>query len=46
MACILARGLTVEEAVDGAKRFVVRAMDHPYRIGKGDGPLHHLPASA
>jgi hydroxymethylpyrimidine/phosphomethylpyrimidine kinase len=46
LACHLARGVTVEEAVDGAKRFVLRAMSHPYRIGKGDGPLHHLPASA
>jgi hydroxymethylpyrimidine/phosphomethylpyrimidine kinase len=45
-ACLLARGLPLDEAVDGAKCFVARAMNHPYRIGKGDGPLHHLPVSA
>lgn len=46
VACGLARGLPVTEAVDGAKVFVARAMNHPYRIGKGEGPLQHLPVSA
>lgn len=46
IACRLAQGSSIEDAVDGAKRFVLRSMDHPYRIGKGDGPLLHLPVSA
>jgi len=46
IACLLARGLPVPEAVDGAKRYVAKAMNHPYRIGKGEGPLQHLPSTA
>ena len=46
IACGLARNLAVTDAVDGAKRFTLKAMSHPYRIGKGEGPLQHLPVSA
>jgi len=46
VACLLARGLQVSEAVDESKRYVARAMNHPYRIGKGEGPLQHLPSTA
>jgi hydroxymethylpyrimidine kinase/phosphomethylpyrimidine kinase len=41
VACMLARGAPLPEAVDRAKRYVARAIDHPYKIGKGDGPLLH-----
>jgi hydroxymethylpyrimidine kinase/phosphomethylpyrimidine kinase len=44
VACLLARGTPHAEAVDAAKRYIARAMNHPYRIGKGDGPLRHLSA--
>ncbi|HET6373882.1 MAG TPA: bifunctional hydroxymethylpyrimidine kinase/phosphomethylpyrimidine kinase, partial [Candidatus Polarisedimenticolia bacterium] len=42
IACQLARGLGIPEAVDGAKRFVSRAVGHAGKIGKGAGPLNHL----
>jgi len=42
LACQLARGMSVAEAVDGAKRYVSRAVSHASRIGKGAGPLNHL----
>jgi len=45
-ACLLARGMSLPEAVDEARRYVARAMNHPYRIGKGEGPLNHLPSTA
>jgi hydroxymethylpyrimidine/phosphomethylpyrimidine kinase len=41
VSCLLARNVPIAEAVDTAKRYVSRAMNHPYKIGKGDGPLHH-----
>jgi hydroxymethylpyrimidine/phosphomethylpyrimidine kinase len=42
VACQLARGIDLAEAIDGAKRFVARAVSHASRIGKGAGPLNHL----
>jgi len=42
VACQLARGVELVEAVDGAKRFVSRAVSHTSRIGKGAGPLNHF----
>jgi hydroxymethylpyrimidine/phosphomethylpyrimidine kinase len=38
----LARGLTVPEAVAGAKRFVVEAVRHSYPLGAGHGPVSPL----
>lgn len=46
VACLLARNLPAAEAVDMAKRYVARAMKHPYRIGRGEGPLHHVSVGA
>jgi len=42
LACLLARGSDVAEAVDGAKRYVSRAVGTAGRIGRGAGPLNHL----
>jgi hydroxymethylpyrimidine/phosphomethylpyrimidine kinase len=42
LACQLARGIDLADAVDGAKRYVSRAVSHASRIGKGAGPLNHL----
>ena len=42
LACQLARGVDLTDAVDGAKRFVSRAVSHASRIGKGAGPLNYL----
>jgi len=44
VACNLARNLPTAEAVDYAKRYVARAMSHPYKIGKGEGPMLHVAA--
>ncbi|HZI93632.1 MAG TPA: bifunctional hydroxymethylpyrimidine kinase/phosphomethylpyrimidine kinase [Patescibacteria group bacterium] len=42
LACQLARAVDLAEAVEGAKRYVARALSHSSRIGKGAGPLNHL----
>ncbi len=42
MACQLARGVAVAQAVDGAKRYIARAVSNASRIGHGSGPLNHL----
>ena len=42
IACQLARGVSLVDAVDGAKRFVSRAITTATKIGKGSGPLNHL----
>jgi hydroxymethylpyrimidine/phosphomethylpyrimidine kinase len=42
VACLLARGAEVSDAVDGAKRYVSRAITHAGKIGRGAGPLNHL----
>jgi hydroxymethylpyrimidine kinase/phosphomethylpyrimidine kinase len=46
VACLLARNVPLPEAVDEAKRYVARAMNHPYRIGKGEGPLMHVSSAS
>ena len=42
LACGLASGLTLVEAVGGAKAFVRDAISASYRVGKGVGPMNHL----
>ncbi|OGL46556.1 MAG: bifunctional hydroxymethylpyrimidine kinase/phosphomethylpyrimidine kinase [Candidatus Schekmanbacteria bacterium RBG_13_48_7] len=37
----LARGMTIEESVDSAKKFIIKALNHPFKIGHGKGPLNH-----
>ena len=39
--CIWPRKAKVSAAVDPAKKYIVRAMVHPFKIGKGNGPLNH-----
>lgn len=41
IAACLARGLTLEEAVGAAKRFVTDAIFHAPRLGHGHGPINH-----
>lgn len=43
VACNLALGHGVEEAVVRAKDYVTRGLIAAYRIGKGTGPLNHFP---
>jgi hydroxymethylpyrimidine/phosphomethylpyrimidine kinase len=42
LACGLAKGLTLGEAVGGAKEFVRKAISAAYPVGKGIGPMNHL----
>jgi hydroxymethylpyrimidine/phosphomethylpyrimidine kinase len=44
IACYLAKGLGIEEAVRKAKTYVTEAIraGSTYRIGHGHGPLHHF----
>lgn len=38
----LAKGLTVEQAVEAAKAYVQTAIEHALEIGKGHGPTNHF----
>lgn len=42
LACGLAKGLPLVEAVGGAKEFVRKAILAAYPVGKGIGPMNHL----
>ncbi len=42
IAANLARGFSLLEAVDRAKRYVTEAIRHGLPIGKGHGPTHHF----
>jgi hydroxymethylpyrimidine/phosphomethylpyrimidine kinase len=42
VACNLARGAALREAVTDAKRYVAEAIRHAYPVGKGVGPVNHL----
>jgi hydroxymethylpyrimidine/phosphomethylpyrimidine kinase len=41
IATLLARGLALEDAVDGARRFVRAALEAAPGFGAGHGPLGH-----
>jgi hydroxymethylpyrimidine kinase/phosphomethylpyrimidine kinase len=41
IAACLARGLSLAEAVDAAKRFVTEAIRHAPGLGRGHGPINH-----
>lgn len=38
----LAKGLSVEDAVAMAKRYITMAITHSFKLGKGVGPTHHF----
>ena len=42
LACGLARGVPLPEAVRQAKEYVRQAISAAYREGKGVGPMNHL----
>jgi hydroxymethylpyrimidine/phosphomethylpyrimidine kinase len=42
LACRLALGLELPQAVALAKEYVTQAIAHAYPVGKGTGPLNHL----
>jgi len=41
IAACLAKGMNIEESVDLAKKYIVKALNHPFNIGSGKGPLNH-----
>ncbi len=41
LAAQLVKGMAVGEAVDRAKKYIGKAVQHPFVIGKGRGPLNH-----
>lgn len=41
LAVHLARKQKVVTGIDPAKKYIVRALVHPFKIGKGNGPIHH-----
>lgn len=42
LACNLAKGTSLEDAVLAAKRYVTEALRNAYSLGKGVGPINHL----
>jgi hydroxymethylpyrimidine/phosphomethylpyrimidine kinase len=44
IAALLARGATLADAVEQAKRYIVEAIRHAPRLGHGHGPLNHFPS--
>jgi hydroxymethylpyrimidine/phosphomethylpyrimidine kinase len=42
LACGLARGRSLPEAVGGAKAYVRKAILTAYAVGQGNGPMNHL----
>ncbi len=40
IAGLLARGLKLDEAIDKTKKYLAKAAVHPFKIGKGQGPLN------
>lgn len=38
---LIARGLAMGESIEKAKQYLAKAMQHPFQIGKGLGPLNH-----
>lgn len=41
IAAQLVKGMALGEAVDRAKKYIAKAVQHPFAIGKGRGPLNH-----
>jgi hydroxymethylpyrimidine/phosphomethylpyrimidine kinase len=41
MALHLAKKVKLHQAIDPAKKYIARAMVHPFKIGRGRGPLNH-----
>lgn len=41
IAAHLAKKMKVQAAIDPARKYIARAMVHPFKIGTGNGPLNH-----
>jgi hydroxymethylpyrimidine/phosphomethylpyrimidine kinase len=42
IAANLAKGQTLKEAVEAAKRYITEAIAHGFKLGQGVGPVHHF----
>lgn len=42
IACGLAKGCSLEESIDQAKKYLTRALDDGLQLGHGNGPLNHI----
>ncbi len=38
---LISKGMGVGESIEKAKQYIAKAMQHPFVIGKGPGPLNH-----
>jgi hydroxymethylpyrimidine/phosphomethylpyrimidine kinase len=45
IAACLARGMSLEESVEAAKRYVTEAILRAPRLGRGHGPINHSVAA-
>lgn len=41
ICAMLAKGSLLGEAIERAKRYIGKAVQHPFQVGKGRGPLNH-----
>lgn len=41
LCAMLAKGSLLGEAIERAKRYIGKAVQHPFQVGKGRGPLNH-----
>ncbi len=41
LAALAVKGLGVGESVEKAKQYIAKAVQHPFQIGRGQGPLNH-----
>ena len=41
LCALVSKGMLLGEAIDKAKKYLAKAMQHPFQIGKGEGPLNH-----
>lgn len=41
LAALAVKGLGVGESVEKAKQYIAKAVQHPFQIGHGQGPLNH-----
>ena len=41
ICALLSKGCLMGEAIDRTKKYIAKAVQHPFQIGKGRGPLNH-----
>jgi len=41
LCAMVSKGVLLGEAIDKAKKYLAKAMQHPFQIGKSEGPLNH-----